>query len=55
VAAEAVHDAGDFTADFAGADDANSLAMNIEAKQAIQGEVAFADAGVGAVDFAIEG
>ncbi|MNO97301.1 hypothetical protein D3C76_890040 [compost metagenome] len=53
-AAEAGHDAGEHHADLAGADHADALAVQVEAGQAVQREVAFAGAVVGAVQVAAE-
>ena len=54
-AAEAEHDAGKDATDAAGADDAHGFALEVEAQEAIEGEIAFADAVEGAVGFAVEG
>ncbi len=52
--AEAAQDLGDDAADLAGADDAGGLAVQVEADQAVEREVQFADAVEGAVNLAIE-
>jgi hypothetical protein len=54
-AAEAVEDARDQRADPAGADDAGGAAVEVEAEQAVEGEVALAHAVEGAVGLAVEG
>ena len=53
-AAEAGQQPHDHLADLAGADDAGGLAVHVEADQAVEGEVAVADAGDGARDVAVE-
>lgn len=55
VAAEALHDAGGGEADLADAEDADGLAVEGAAEQAVEGEVALADAVVGPVGVAVEG
>ena len=55
VAAEAVEDAGDAVADLARAEDADGAAPHVKADQAVEREVAFANAVVGAMELAIEG
>lgn len=49
------HDAGEGDADAARADEADGFAVEGAAGEADEGEVAFPDAGVGAVGFAVEG
>jgi hypothetical protein len=53
-AAEAEHDPGEHRADLAGADDPDGPAVQVEAEQAVQREVALADPVVGPVDLAVE-
>ncbi|MNL23991.1 hypothetical protein D3C87_1454090 [compost metagenome] len=53
-AAKAVHDSGEGRADLPGADHADGLADQVEAGQAMQGEIAFAGTVVGAVQAAVE-
>ena len=55
LAAEAQQDPGDDRADLAGADHAGRAAVEFQAHQALQGEVALADAVVGLVDLAVQG
>ena len=55
IAAEAGEDAGGAEADFAGANDADGAAVHVEAEEAVDGEIAIADAIEGFVVFAIEG
>lgn len=52
---EAVHDAGEAYADAACADDADGFGVQGLAEEAVESEIALADAVVGAVGFAVEG
>ena len=53
-AAEACQDAREGSADPPGADDADGPALHVEAEQSVEREVALADAGVGAMDAAVQ-
>lgn len=55
MAAEAVHDFGEANADFSSSEDADCFAEEVDSEEAIDLEVSFADAVVGAVGFAVEG
>lgn len=55
LAAEAAHDLGEADADFAGSEDADGFAEEVDSEEAIDLEVSFADAVVCAVGFAVEG